>query len=334
MKAYRLKPKPMHRGLTKSSFVKEPAIESNFMYFNSEEVLKFVDEEKREIYAPLLIPNKLIFRKNINGESANVYFTAEDIKELHLQGMKNGYDSKINLEHSDMNADGVFCFESWIVEDPNNDKSNALGFDLPKGTLMKAYKIESEEILNEIKNKDLNGLSIEVVTDDLEFIEENNNNNKTKMNKNKKSIIGYIKSLFNTELAKDYGNGYFGESLEEGSIITDKEGNPAVDSEFTFEGKKYETDSMGTIIGIIEDVKVEMEGEVKKTEDIDALKSKITELEIENAELKAEISKAKNEAVKMKSEIIESKKIAPIVKEKSYESMTNFEKLKFNRGLI
>lgn len=353
MKVYRLKPKANNRGLTKSSFVKDPAIESELLYFNSEKTLKFINEEKREIYAPLLIPNKEIFRKNINGEPAKVFFTAEDIKELHLNGCKNGYDSKVSLNHEDMNVEGVYCFEHWIIENPNNDKANELGFNEPKGTLIKGYKAENEEVWNKIKNKDLMGLSIEVITEDLEFIEINNNN-KIEMKKDKKSILDYVKSLFNTELAKEYATGYFGESLDEGSIITDSEGNPMADATFEYEGKIYKTDSMGAISTIEdkkeESVEVEVEmGENKEKDkevemaetpvddqpnELEILKSKIAELETENADLKAEISKSKEKVEKMQSEIAEAKKITPIVKEKSYDEMTNYERYLFNRGKL
>lgn len=352
MKVYRLKPKINNRGLTKSSFVKDPAIESNLLYFNSEKMLKFINEEKQEIYAPLLIPNKEIFRKEINGEPAKVMFTAEDIKELHLKGSKNGYDAKVNLNHEDMNVDGVYCFESWIIENPKNDKANELGFDLPKGTLMKAYKVENQDVWDKVKNKELMGLSIEVITEDLEFIEINNNN-KIKMKKDKKSILDYVKSLFNTELAKEYASGYYGESLDEGAIITDADGNPMADATFEYEGKVYKTDSMGAISSIEDkkDDSVEVEVELKddkkekevemaeapieeNTNELEILKSKIAELENENADLKAEISKSKDKVEKMQSEIIAFKKITPMAKEKPYEDMSNYERYLFNRGKL
>mgnify|MGYP000066421170 FL=1 len=339
MKVYKVKPKENTKGLLRVSLVKDPAIETDFMFFDAEkkEVLKFINEDKREIYAPVLIPNKLIFRKDINGEPANIYFDSETIKELHLQGCKNGYDAKVNLNHEEMNTEGVYNFESWIVEDPKNDKSNALGFDLPKGTLMKAYKVDSEDVWKQTKDKTLTGASIEVLTSELEFT-ETNNNNKIEMKKDKKSILDYVKSLFNTELAKDYGSGMFGESLEAGAIVTDKDGNPAVDSEFEFEGKKYKTDSMGAISGIEEmgEVKPKEEEqmeEVAPNEEMDALTKRISELETENADLKAEISKSKETVEKMQSQIIEAKKITPIVESKPYENMTHLEKHRYHKSL-
>ena len=50
------------------SLVEEPAIESNFMWFDKEKVLfERVDKEKRLVVGPVLIPNKKIFRVDGDG---------------------------------------------------------------------------------------------------------------------------------------------------------------------------------------------------------------------------------------------------------------------------
>lgn len=340
MKTYKLKPTLNSRGLVKVSLVKEPAIEENLIYFKAEsnELLRFVNEEKREIYAPVLIPNKLIFRKDIKGEPAQVFFDEEGIKELHLLGAKNSYDKGINLEHQESDTEGIYCFESWIIKDPNNDKSNALGMNYPKGTLMKAWKIENEEVFQKIKDKEINGTSIEALTSELETIEQKQN---IKIKMNKQSIFSHIKSLFSANESKELATGYFGNSLEEGSIITDKDGEPMPNTEFEFDNKKYMTDDMGAIAKV-EEVKKEeqMEEETPAEEpkkEQEDLAKKILELETENADLKAELTKLKEntekEMVKMKQEIIESRKLVPFT-EKPFEEMTSLEKHRFNKSLF
>lgn len=161
MKTYKLTRPEDFKGLFKVSLVDDPAIQSNLMHFSAEKEFIFQDEEQRIIYAPALIPNKLIFRKSINGEPANVYFDSETIKELHIEGMRNGYDSKVNLNHGDSDTDGIFCFEQWIIEDSVNDKTVKLGFELPVGTLMKGYKVDNNQVWQDIKDGKLKGLSIE-----------------------------------------------------------------------------------------------------------------------------------------------------------------------------
>ena len=68
----------------KVSFVKSPAIESTLLKFSDEEneTLYFANDEKQVIYSVAMIPNKMIFRKNIKGEPANVFYTAETIEKF------------------------------------------------------------------------------------------------------------------------------------------------------------------------------------------------------------------------------------------------------------
>jgi len=336
MKVYRLKPKLNSKGLVRISLVKEPAIEEGLMFFSEEkELIRFFNEEKQEIIAPVLIPNKLIFRKDINGEPAKVFFTEEDIKELHILGSKNGYDKSVNLEHQEMDTDGVVCFESWLIEDPRNDKAYHFGMEYPKGTLMKSYKIENKEIFDKIKSKELTGLSIEAFTNELEHIETNEKQQtKTTIKMNKQSIFSHIKSLFMANESKEYASGYFGTSLDESAIITDADGEPQANSEFEFEGKKYLTDDMGAIKEIAEvEKEAPVEVEMQEEEPKEDWAKKVAELELENADLKAEITKLKEGVTKMQSEIIEAKKITPIVETKPFEQMTNLEKHRYNKSL-
>ena len=337
MKVYRLKPKLNSKGLVRISLVKEPAIEEGLMFFNEEkELVRFFNEEKQEIIAPVLIPNKLIFRKDINGEPAKVFFTEEDIKELHILGSKNGYDKSVNLEHQDMDTDGVVCFESWLIEDPKNDKAYHFGMEYPKGTLMKSYKIDNKEVFEKIKSKELTGLSIEAFTNELEHI-ETEKQTKTTIKMNKQSIFSHIKSLFMANENKEYATGYFATSLDEGAIVTNADGEPQANAEFEFEGKKYMTDDMGAIKEIAE-IEVEMKEEPKKEDEVEEPKEdwskKVAELELENADLKAEITKLKEGVTKMQSEIIEAKKITPIVDvAKPFEQMTALEKHRYQKSL-
>ena len=59
----------------KVSLVKSPAIESTLLKFSIEEneKLYFANDEKQIIYSVAMIPNKMIFRKDIQGEPANVF---------------------------------------------------------------------------------------------------------------------------------------------------------------------------------------------------------------------------------------------------------------------
>ena len=145
------------------SLVTSPAIEQDFVYFNkSKNNLTFakVDEEKRELISPALIPNKQIFRYDPNTDSEYyVYFSKETVKKASHLYLKHNNHHKATEQHTDR-VSGVLTIESWIKEG-EQDKSNLYGFDLPIGTWFVKMKIENDEVWNKIKSGELKGLSIE-----------------------------------------------------------------------------------------------------------------------------------------------------------------------------
>ena len=57
------------------SLVSEPAIESNFVFFDKEKVqFQKIDNEKRIVAGPVLIPNKKILRVDGEGKPYEVFF--------------------------------------------------------------------------------------------------------------------------------------------------------------------------------------------------------------------------------------------------------------------
>ena len=67
------------------SLVSQPAIEVDFVYFGKEKnnlTFAKVDEEKRMLVSPALIPNKQIFRYDPNTDSAYyVYFSKATVRK-------------------------------------------------------------------------------------------------------------------------------------------------------------------------------------------------------------------------------------------------------------
>ena len=120
-----------------------------------------LEEEQMRVVGPLMIPDKLILRVDENEEPYFVFFSEETIRAIAYKMMKDKKLDEVNLEHDqEVNVEG-FLEETWIIEDPDNDKQNAYGFDFPKGTWMGQYKVEDAEVWNDIKTGILNGFSIE-----------------------------------------------------------------------------------------------------------------------------------------------------------------------------
>ena len=145
------------------SLVTSPAIEQDFVYFGKEKnnlTFAKVDEEKRMLVSPALIPNKQIFRHNPNTDSDYyVYFSPDTVRKASELYLKHNNHHKATYQHQDR-VSGVLTVESWIKEG-DQDKSKLYGYDLPNGTWFVKMKIENDELWNKIKEGELKGLSIE-----------------------------------------------------------------------------------------------------------------------------------------------------------------------------
>jgi hypothetical protein len=120
------------------------------------------DEEKMEITGAAIIPNKMIIRKNpITEELYYVFFSEDTTKTLMERFQRNSKMDATNLNHSDITAKDTYVSESWLVIDPQYDKTRALGLDFPKGTWVITMKVGDRDLWNKIKQGEYNGFSVE-----------------------------------------------------------------------------------------------------------------------------------------------------------------------------
>jgi len=144
------------------SLVSEPAIESNFIFFDKENVqFAALNDEKRLVMGAILIPNKQILRIDGEGKPYHVFFKPETIKKLSEMYLKKKYTDKSTLEHNEK-INGVTLVESWIKESITKDKSALYNLNVPVGTWMGTFKIDNDEIWNDyVKTGEVKGFSIE-----------------------------------------------------------------------------------------------------------------------------------------------------------------------------
>jgi hypothetical protein len=143
------------------SLVEDPAIESNFVWFDKEKVqFQKIDNEKRLVLGPVLIPNRKILRIDGEGQPYQVFFKPETIASLAQGYLQKGYQSKSTLEH-EKKVSGVTLVESWI-KTSKLDKSNSYGLNLPIGSWVGMMRIDNDEIWNDyVKTGEVKGFSIE-----------------------------------------------------------------------------------------------------------------------------------------------------------------------------
>ena len=144
------------------SIVSSPAIESDFVYFNKEEVrFAKVDNEQRMLIGPILIPDKKILRVDGEGNPYHVFFTKDTVKKLAQNYLMKKYVSNATIEHDKSINGKLNLVESW-VKDGKLDKSNNYGLNLPEGTWVGMFKITDDKIWNEyVKEGRVKGFSIE-----------------------------------------------------------------------------------------------------------------------------------------------------------------------------
>ena len=154
------------------SIVTDPAIQKSFQLFKSVGKDVFVSAiDKQEITGPAMVPDMPILRVDDSGKYYNCFFSEQTVRDCASLYLRNCNHIEANFEHSDIFTKDIFVIESWIVEDPEKDKSKALGFsNITKGTWMITYKVANTELWSKIKVSGFTGFSIEGIFDRYEAI--------------------------------------------------------------------------------------------------------------------------------------------------------------------
>lgn len=155
-------------GVEAISLVKYPAIESNFIYFSKQGktektlyAMASVDEEKRTLIGPALIPDKHIPRYDeFSDEEYDVYFSKQTVQKASELFLKTHRTSEHTFEHESPVED-VHVVESWIVSNPDLDKARHFGLEVPEGTWMVRVQVENDEMWKFVKEQKVSGFSIE-----------------------------------------------------------------------------------------------------------------------------------------------------------------------------
>ena len=132
-----------------------------------------ISKDKYELAGPLMVADKLIPRFDEEGNKYMVFFDAEGIKKLSYKLMKNKLIDSVNIEHDpNKSVSDLTLVESWLVTDPDNDKSNSYGYKLNKGSWFGIYKVNSKEIWDKyIKTGAVKGFSVEGIFADKTIIQ-------------------------------------------------------------------------------------------------------------------------------------------------------------------
>lgn len=197
MKTYEAKYNPFeHKGVYGISLVENPAMEGLFIALSKQTEVQFkeVDKEQRILMGLVLEPNKPVYR-NQGGEEFNIVFSEDTIKDLSYGFFKTNSQKNSTIEHSDKGIQGVTFTESWIVENPEVDKSTNFGFSYPKGSWLAVMKVDSDEVWDGyVKTGKVQGFSIDAMLS-LEEVNLKSNINMSKQEET--GILAMLKDLPN-----------------------------------------------------------------------------------------------------------------------------------------
>ena len=177
----------LQTGIHAVSVVHSPAIEENFIALAKHELeLKEVDTEKKILMGAALVPNKQILRADKDGKGYYIYFSEDTIKKASELFLMRSNQNNATYEHKEK-LNGMSVVESWVIDNPEMDKSKEYGFNLPKGTWMISMKVNNEDIWKDVKAGKVKGFSIEgYFADKYEMSQEKNE---------KEEIINKLKEL-------------------------------------------------------------------------------------------------------------------------------------------
>lgn len=119
-----------------------------------------IDEDKRIVMGPVMIPNKMILRRDENGEPFYIYFSKKTIRKMAEKFFKKNNHNNTDINHDENITNDNTIIESWISESIKHDKSYKYGFALPEGTWYVSYKINDDKTWELIKSGELRGFSL------------------------------------------------------------------------------------------------------------------------------------------------------------------------------
>jgi hypothetical protein len=189
-------------GIEAISLVEFPAIEENFVALSKHKIeLKTMDEEKRLVVGLALVPDKKIYRNN-GGFEYNITFSKDTVRKAAEKYLKSLKIHNATIEH-EMEVDGVYLTESWIVEDVQKDKTALYDLDAPEGAWAVSMRIENDEVWEDVKAGKYLGFSIEGIFNENQGWDEEDLSVMKKINQ----ILDELESAQELKSYSDYPEG-------------------------------------------------------------------------------------------------------------------------------
>jgi hypothetical protein len=190
------------------SLVEDPAMESSFVAFESTPKLRFIalsgDSYEQKVFGAIIIPDKLIYRRDPDIGEYNGKFTKDSVKKAFEKYHYEKQTSNVNLDHNSSDTIAAYMCGDYIVDTELllQDCTDKGLKDIKLGTWVGTFKIEDKEVFDRVLAGDYTGFSIEAFLDRyiVSMSEQIKNNFKNQIiedmkKNNKKNAQGFIKVL-------------------------------------------------------------------------------------------------------------------------------------------
>jgi len=164
IECYELILKDEEDGTFALSFVENPAIQQDFIYFGEgKDIMQFasVDNDKRLVVGAILIPDTKIIRAKEDGSPYYVQFSKDTVAQIAQKYIKDNNANNITLEHNKP-VKGISLVESWVAQSMQYDKARVYGLPVKLGGWYGVFAVNNEDIWqNYVKTGKVKGISLE-----------------------------------------------------------------------------------------------------------------------------------------------------------------------------
>ena len=149
-------------GMFAISLVDDPAVESNFLYFNNDKkpmMFAVQNEEKRLVRGVIMECDKLIYRRTSEGYEYYITFDEPTIRLMAQKYLADGFQNNVDTMHNGQLESGVQMVQ-WFISDKEHGV-NPEGFeDIADHSLFAEFHVSNDEIWGAIKDGTFRGFSL------------------------------------------------------------------------------------------------------------------------------------------------------------------------------
>jgi len=196
-----------------NSLVDTPAHLKKAFLFNEQKQLAFKEDE-RIVYGVMIAADLPIKRIDEEGEY-HVIFEAETIKKIREKYIKKGYNNRLNLNHDGKQVvKDVFMLDNFIIDEAKGINVPKLfeGQDLKDGSWIASYKIEDDNLWEDLKQGKYSGFSVEGI---FQMIKSKPKTNKMSIQKLKEKVVSFFENIEEEEEKKFEKTA----TLEDGTVV-------------------------------------------------------------------------------------------------------------------